>query len=133
MEHFAVQGLSGGDAARAEFVRVQIELARLPARDRAARKLLEARERALLLAHREKWEATVPSYADERPEFRRGFVDRRRSRRSERARQGVTHARVRASDFDGAAVLAGRRGTGCNFLDHLGIERRNIVRLAAGH
>jgi uncharacterized protein (TIGR02996 family) len=62
-----------GDAARAEFVRVQIELARLPAGDRR-RKALEARQWALLTAHRPEWtEALRPFTVGE---FRRGFPDR---------------------------------------------------------
>jgi uncharacterized protein (TIGR02996 family) len=62
-----------GDSARAEFVRVQIELARLRPGDRGPRKALEARERALLAAHHERWEASVRADAEEW-RFDRGFI-----------------------------------------------------------
>src|SRR5262245_403802 len=49
-----------GDEARAEFIRVQIELSRAPDMDEARRDALEAREAALLRRHAEEWRARVP-------------------------------------------------------------------------
>jgi uncharacterized protein (TIGR02996 family) len=61
-----------GDAERAEFIRVQIELARPgPV---AARAALERRERELLEAHGDEWAAPLAPLVSEWV-FRRGFVD----------------------------------------------------------
>jgi uncharacterized protein (TIGR02996 family) len=60
-----------GDEARAEFIRVQCELARLPA-DHPARPALTAREKGLLAAHKLDW--VVPE-VESHQEFRRGFVE----------------------------------------------------------
>src|SRR5262245_61459292 len=63
-----------GDTARAEFIRVQCELARLPGKERRAE--LEHRERALLSANRGAWLgplARVLSYPH--CTFRRGFPE----------------------------------------------------------
>jgi uncharacterized protein (TIGR02996 family) len=62
----------GGDAERAEFIRGQIVLARLPAND-PQRSALEARVRVLLEAYSPTW---TPPFQDwvEHYEFRRGFV-----------------------------------------------------------
>src|SRR5262245_20887851 len=57
-----------GQPAKAEFIRVQIELARDPRRGD-----LEARERALLKEHEEEWLARYGEWAHF-PEFHRGFV-----------------------------------------------------------
>src|SRR4051794_40021842 len=68
-----------GDPGRAEFIRVQIERARLP-EDDPRRADLEDREAALLLAHEERWRQELPEGVrrerDSKPArmFRRGFV-----------------------------------------------------------
>jgi uncharacterized protein (TIGR02996 family) len=59
-----------GDAARAEFVRVQCELAALPRTDPRF-PVLEEREAELLAAHKKRWE--LPNVG--RQTFRRGFVE----------------------------------------------------------
>jgi uncharacterized protein (TIGR02996 family) len=61
-----------GQSERADFIRVQIELARLGEGD-PRKSDLEARESALLEAHSEAWSADLPDWAF-RPQFRRGFV-----------------------------------------------------------
>jgi uncharacterized protein (TIGR02996 family) len=63
-----------GDAARAEFIRVQIERTTLPEWDpRQVR--LRLREEALLKLHGRKWKAELPRLQDVTwKEFRRGFV-----------------------------------------------------------
>ena len=60
------------DADRAEFVRVQCELARLPADD-PARPALAEREQELLSAHGRRWK--VPFGVKSHQVFRRGFVE----------------------------------------------------------
>src|SRR5262245_30993406 len=61
-----------GDPARAEFIRVQIDLARRP-----ANAPLAARERQLLAAHGARWARPLAGLARDY-EFRRGFVERAR-------------------------------------------------------
>lgn len=61
------------EPARAEFIRVQIELARLPLND-PRRPELAARERRLLTDHRDAWR--LPQFPDQVQTFRRGFVER---------------------------------------------------------
>src|SRR4051794_770757 len=51
-----------GDPARAEFIRAQVRLARLPARD-PARAPLEARAAALLKRHGGRWRQGLPRWA----------------------------------------------------------------------
>jgi uncharacterized protein (TIGR02996 family) len=72
-----------GDPARAEFIRVQIALARLPEEGRHDSELA-VRSRALEDAHQEQWLAEIPTdlYChthlgppDFRPVFRRGFIE----------------------------------------------------------
>src|SRR4051794_8966487 len=58
---------------RAEFIRVQIELARLPQGD-PGRPALQVREGALLAPNREAWVAALPAWARRQGVFRRGFV-----------------------------------------------------------
>jgi uncharacterized protein (TIGR02996 family) len=58
---------------RAEFIRVQCELARLP-EDAPRRDLLGDRRDQLLRAHRETWWAEIPEWARPHCEFTRGFV-----------------------------------------------------------
>jgi uncharacterized protein (TIGR02996 family) len=66
--------LENGREERAEFIRVQVELARLPAWD-AARVPLRLREQKLLARHGEEWLAEVPKIKGARWEgFRRGIV-----------------------------------------------------------
>jgi uncharacterized protein (TIGR02996 family) len=63
-----------GDTARAEFIRVQCELARLPESDRRGA-ALRKREAALLKQYRKAWLAPLAN-SIEKGEFRRGFVER---------------------------------------------------------
>src|SRR5689334_19357683 len=60
-----------GDADRAEFIRVQCELARLPA-GHPDRPALAAREEELLRANRPRWVVPASRLAQQ---FRRGFVE----------------------------------------------------------
>jgi uncharacterized protein (TIGR02996 family) len=53
-----------GDPARAELIRVQIELARLPRWD-GRRLALEGREKALLERHTERWCERLPGWGEE--------------------------------------------------------------------
>src|SRR5262245_59175563 len=62
-----------GDGSRAEFVRIQLALARLP-EDHPDRTALLTRERGLLLDHEEGWTLGLRHLVD-RGECRRGFVD----------------------------------------------------------
>src|SRR3954452_707004 len=63
-----------GDADRAEFIRLQCELARLPEGDRRG-PALRKREAALLRKHKKQWLAPLTQLV-EAGEFRRGFVER---------------------------------------------------------
>ena len=62
-----------GDPVRAEFIRVQIELAKVSAFD-PRHKALNARHLALLHAHRDPW--TLPHLYGVSQQFSRGFVER---------------------------------------------------------
>jgi uncharacterized protein (TIGR02996 family) len=64
-----------GDTNRAEFIRVQIDLARLP-EDDSRRPDLVKREQALLKAHRKSWLTEFTKADLQLAEFRRGFVER---------------------------------------------------------
>jgi uncharacterized protein (TIGR02996 family) len=64
-----------GDPARAEFIRVQCELARISPDD-PAHDSLEPRERALLAEFRAKWLEPLLPFARKEAEFRRGFVEK---------------------------------------------------------
>src|SRR4051812_32083073 len=59
---------------RAEFIRVQCELASLPEDDYLRWMELEARERALLAGHREEWARPLQRWVNAAG-FRRGFVE----------------------------------------------------------
>lgn len=61
-----------GDSDRAEFIRVQIELARRPAND-PVRAGIEDRQRELLTEHRREW--AIPGLRATGQQFRRGFVE----------------------------------------------------------
>src|SRR5581483_435226 len=62
------------DPERAEFIRTQVELARLPAWDKRA-KPLRLRERLLLVRHGERWRDELPQIAGVTwGRFERGFV-----------------------------------------------------------
>jgi uncharacterized protein (TIGR02996 family) len=63
-----------GDADRAEFIRLQVEAARLPVWS-ARRRELAGREGELLQAHEREWAAPVGGQVD-RWRFRRGFVEK---------------------------------------------------------
>src|SRR5207249_6247262 len=60
---------------RGEFIRLQVELARLPADDPRLPEL-KAREQALLAEHRDAWLAPLRELVEDDPDFRRGFVER---------------------------------------------------------
>jgi uncharacterized protein (TIGR02996 family) len=62
-----------GEAERADFIRVQIELARLPQGD-PRRPELEARERALLREHEREWQGPLGQLTQDCV-FRRGFIE----------------------------------------------------------
>src|SRR4051794_18229590 len=62
-----------GQPERGEWVRVQLDLARLPAWA-PAWDGLKARARALLEAHQEEWLGPLPAWARPGARFRRGFV-----------------------------------------------------------
>jgi uncharacterized protein (TIGR02996 family) len=63
-----------GNPERAEFIRVQVNLARLPAWERKA-KLLGFRERLLRVRNGEKWRAELPNIAGVQwGKFERGFI-----------------------------------------------------------
>src|SRR5262249_24085793 len=62
-----------GRPERAEFIRVQCELARLPA-NHSHRKKLEAREEALWDEHFAEWRQEVPHWARDQLGFGRGFA-----------------------------------------------------------
>ncbi|MGE3809209.1 MAG: TIGR02996 domain-containing protein, partial [Gemmataceae bacterium] len=63
-----------GDAARAEFIRVQVEIARLPEWD-VRQVTLRLRQRALLKQHGTQWKAELPTIKGVKwGEFRRGLV-----------------------------------------------------------
>jgi uncharacterized protein (TIGR02996 family) len=61
-----------GDPERAEFIRVQVALARID--EDAPRAELEERERVLLEKHRDDWLQRLPAWAHKQAVFRRGFV-----------------------------------------------------------
>jgi uncharacterized protein (TIGR02996 family) len=63
-----------GDADRAEFIRAQIEAARL-AQEKALRPTLQERWWKLLEKHRNEWLREVPAPLRKGVEFKRGFVD----------------------------------------------------------
>jgi len=63
-----------GDTARAEFIRVQIALARGD-EDDPRRPALVRRQRALLTEHRAAWVAGLPPWARKEAVFARGFVE----------------------------------------------------------
>jgi uncharacterized protein (TIGR02996 family) len=64
-----------GQPERAEFIRVQVEQARLP-EDDPQREALQAREDRLMAEFRPTWEEEVPAWVREGCEFRRGFIAR---------------------------------------------------------
>jgi uncharacterized protein (TIGR02996 family) len=61
------------DRQRAAFIRVQLQLARLPS-EAPERQALRARERLLLEAHGPGWLRELPPWARGRAQFHRGFV-----------------------------------------------------------
>ena len=67
-----------GEEERAEFIRLQIEIAGLP--DGKKKQTRQAREKKLLAKHKEKWASYLTGYGyeyrDDPFEFRRGFVER---------------------------------------------------------
>jgi uncharacterized protein (TIGR02996 family) len=63
-----------GDPARAEFIRIQCMLERLPYGGARSRRLRE-REAALRTAHEQAWLQELPAWARHHAEFRRGFVE----------------------------------------------------------
>jgi uncharacterized protein (TIGR02996 family) len=63
-----------GEAERAELIRVQVELARLPADD-PRRTALQWREADLLGRNLQRWMAPVADCSVSSPDFRRGFIE----------------------------------------------------------
>src|SRR5450432_1685581 len=63
-----------GDADRAEFIRVQIELSCLSEDDPKRDRLFD-RESSLLMRHGDEWQADIPEWARAECEFRRGLVE----------------------------------------------------------
>jgi len=63
-----------GDSARAAFIRVQVQLARLSADDPAYPRLVQT-ERNLLDPNRKSWSEWLPDWVHA-PKFRRGFIER---------------------------------------------------------
>jgi uncharacterized protein (TIGR02996 family) len=63
-----------GDPERAELIRIQCELARVPPEDQRRRKRLWDREWELLGAYREQWAGPLAEFADPYG-YRRGFVE----------------------------------------------------------
>jgi uncharacterized protein (TIGR02996 family) len=112
-----------GESDRADFIRLQCELARLPGGD-PRRKGLEARERALLKGHELEWLGPLRGRAD-KWQFRRGFVESVKLGAEEfvdhaeaiLAAAPVRHAEFRQGWYDSATVLA-RLGT-CPHLTRL--------------
>lgn len=103
-----------GDDARAEFIRVQVELARLPAWDRKA-KVLRLRERMLLVRHGEEWRAALPKFAGVGwGRFERGFV----------SAVAVDDAKVLAKRAD--AVRAASPVTGVELNSAEGVSARSV-------
>jgi uncharacterized protein (TIGR02996 family) len=97
-----------GQPERAEFIRVQITLARLPGED-PQRDALEARERALLAEHREEWAAPLRAWVAV-DEFQRGFVEAVTARPEaflEHAAALFQAAPVRRVHFQGAMFQLG--------------------------
>src|SRR5689334_11806572 len=64
-----------GDAARAEFIRVQCRMAHLPPDDPHQRGLRD-RVQELLRAHGDAWREELPGWARQDCVFRRGFVEK---------------------------------------------------------
>jgi uncharacterized protein (TIGR02996 family) len=62
-----------GQAERAEFIRIQCQLARIEGDD-PRRPDLARREEELLVAHEAEWQKEVPAWAAKYARFRRGFV-----------------------------------------------------------
>jgi uncharacterized protein (TIGR02996 family) len=62
-----------GEAERAEFIRVQCEIARVGESDRPRLERLAAREKELWQAHRAAWCAELPRWARDKVVFRRGL------------------------------------------------------------
>jgi uncharacterized protein (TIGR02996 family) len=62
-----------GEEARAEFIRLQLQMEGLHRRE-PARRALEERANTLLKEHRETWLRELPEWARKHAEFRRGFV-----------------------------------------------------------
>jgi uncharacterized protein (TIGR02996 family) len=122
-----------GDADRAEFIRVQIELARRPADD-PQRSELSRRERELLSRNRGNW--VIPGLRATPQRFRRGFVEVVEIAADELIQSGgrlldaapVRHLRVANADRHIAALSQlsglGRVETLDLANNHLGLEER---------
>src|SRR5262249_36499927 len=124
-----------GDAARAEFIRVQFALAGLPADD-PRRLQLEERERDLRLAHEAEWLAPLREVGGSGWQFRRGFPEQV-TLTPEQFRAGAGRlfrlAPVRAVKFIGPNELWDLVGSPLlGRLDHLTLNG-NIIREGAAH
>jgi uncharacterized protein (TIGR02996 family) len=102
-----------GRPERAEFIRVQVELARLPPND-SRRKKLAAREEALWDEHFAEWRQEVPHWARDQLGFQRGFARHARATAKQWAARGpdlhdaapVTGVWLKKADKVLAEVLA---------------------------
>jgi uncharacterized protein (TIGR02996 family) len=98
-----------GDPRRAEFIRVQIELARVGAGDRPRLEKLAARERELYAARTPDWYEGVPKWALEQVANRHGTRESRKSSRGCKVvfRRGFLSALICApAEWLGAGPLA---------------------------
>src|SRR5262245_14221810 len=85
-------------AARAEFIRMQCELARDPWDDSPRRTELSEREKELLKLHAKAWRKELPAGV-QKMAFRRGFVDPKRMRLP-----GAKFLQKKPTEFAGAPV-----------------------------
>jgi uncharacterized protein (TIGR02996 family) len=117
-----------GEPARAEFIHVQIEIARLGQSDRARLEQLAAREKELYAARTPDWYEDVPKWARQQVTQRYGSLESRKAPRGCKIvfRRGFLSALTCApSEWLGAAKLA--RGVP---LDSLSLNASDSERLA---
>src|SRR5262245_7873144 len=97
-----------GQSARAEFIRLQIRLARMSEEDPERPDLLD-REEELLRRHPVAWRADLPAWARrEWPTFRRGFVDSISVTATQFLRHGDALFRVAPLEGLGLRAVAGQ-------------------------
>ena len=95
-----------GDEARAEFIRLQVELAKLEADDERRPEIKEKVER-LRQEHGSKWFREVPAWVRSAAVFRRGFVAEVSATAAELLRDG--EALFRESPVEALHLLGGAR------------------------